>query len=66
MKMVDDRTFESSVQYLLHKIRDRIRECEKYNIDYEAYVDKRYLESVVDVLDCCIRHKDSKYIERTD
>ena len=66
MKMNDDRTFEPSVQYLLHKIRDRIRECEKYNIDYESYVDKRDLEIMIDTLDCCISHKDSKYIIRRE
>lgn len=66
MKMIDDREFESSVQYLLHKIRYRIRECEKYNIDYESYVDKRDLENVISMLDCCISHKDSKHIIRRE
>lgn len=66
MKMVDDRELDVSVPILLHRIRDRIRECEKYHIDYEAYVNKRELESVIETLDCCIRYKDSKYIERTD
>lgn len=66
MKMVDDRELDVSVPILLHRIRDRIRECEKYNIDYESYVYKKDLYDVIDVLDCCINHKDSKYIERTD
>lgn len=66
LKMVDDRILEPSVPILLHRIRDRIRECEKYNIDYESYVDKRDLEIMIDTLDCCISHKDSKHIIRRE
>ena len=50
----------------LHIIKKKIRECEKYKIDYDAYIDNRELIRIIDVLDCCLHHKDSKYIERTD
>ena len=64
--MIDDRKLVVSVPTLLHRIRDGIRECEKYDIDYEQYVDKRDLMNVIEVLDCCINHKYSRFIERTD
>lgn len=65
-EFVDDRTFESSTIYLLHRIRDRIRECEKYNINYEDYIDRKELEYIIDQLNCCLNHKDSKYISRRE
>ena len=65
-EFVDARVLEVSTRTLLHRIRDRIRECEKYNIDYEDYIDKGYLSDVLQILDCCLEHKDSKYISRRE
>ena len=36
-EFVDDRTFEKDIWTVLHQIRDRIRECEKNNIEYEPF-----------------------------
>ena len=66
MKMVDDRDFRPTVQTLMDRIKYLIRECEKYNIDYDSYVDPKDLEWVIEVLECCISHKDSKYIIRRE
>ena len=65
-EFVDTRVLENSTRALLHRIRDRIRECEKHNIDYEDYIDKDNLYEIIQVLDCCLEHKDSKYISRRE
>ena len=64
MKENDDRILDNTVDYLVRKIRHMIRECEKYNIDYDAYVDKDELYWVIDTLDCCIKNKDNPKIMR--
>lgn len=64
MKKYDDRELSNNVYVLVHRIKRRILECERNNIDYDSYVDKDCLYSVLNVLDCCLEHKDSKYIER--
>ncbi len=66
MKKVDDRKLDNTVYELIRRIRHRIRECEKHNIDYDAYVDKDNLYHVLQMLDCCLDHKDSKYISRRE
>lgn len=54
-EFIDDRSgFEKDIWTVLHQIRDRVRECEKNNIEYEPFIDFRDLTYVVDCLDCCL------------
>ena len=69
MKEFDERAYVdirevTSTWTLINLIKVRLRLCEKYGIDYESYIDKDDLQRVVEVLDCCLDHKDSKYILR--
>ena len=64
MKKYDDTELKPNVRDLIHIIKKKIRECEKYNIDYESYLDYDDFRYIIGVLDCCLEHKDSKYIER--
>lgn len=60
----DTRVLEPSSHYLVHKIMKRMRECEKYNIDYDEYLYKRDFEDAIEILDCCLRNKDNPKIKR--
>ena len=60
----DTHELEESSHTLVHRILKLIRECEVYGIDYDSYIDKLWLQEVIEILDCCIKNKDSKYIER--
>lgn len=64
--MNDERVFDPDSHTLIHRILNKMRECEKYNIDYDAYVDKDDLYRIIEILDCCLDNKDSKYILRSD
>ena len=55
-EFVDDRTFEKDIWTVLHQIRDRVRECEENNIEYEPYINFRELTYMVDALDCCLKY----------
>ena len=66
MNLEDVREFEMDSHSLTHLILKKMRLCEKYGIDYDKYVDKSDLRTVIDILDCCLRNKDSKYILRKD
>ena len=66
MEQYDERELKPSTWDLIREIKAKIRECEKYRIDYESYVDNDYLYWVIDTLDCCIKNKDSKNIIRRD
>ena len=63
---VDVRELDVSVRDYIHRILNKIRECEKYSIDYDAYLDKNDFQIILGVLDCCLDNKDSKYILRRD
>ena len=60
----DIRELKPSTRYYLLKIKHLIRECEHYNIDYDSYIPKKDLKEIIEILECCLEHKDSKYIER--
>ena len=60
----DVREFETSSHELVHIILKKIRECEIENIDVDEYIPKNDLRIVIDVLDCCLRNKNSRYIAR--
>lgn len=62
----DIRELEISTRDWLNRIRSLIRECEKYHLDYDEYVDKDLLRSVFMQLDCVLDNKDSPWIKRTD
>ena len=66
MKSNDDRILCRDSHTLIHRILNRIRECEKYNINYDAYLNKSDFYMALDVLDCCLMNKDKKYIERVE
>ena len=36
----------------------------QFPLNYDSYIDKLWLQEVIEILDCCIKNKDSKYIER--
>ena len=64
MKQNDDRVLDTSCHELVHHILKRIRECEVENIDIDDYIPKQDLREIISILDCCLQHKDSKYISR--
>ena len=66
MKEYDDTELKPNVRSLIHIIKMKIRECEKYDIDYESYLDYDDFRYIIGVLDCCLEHKDSKHIMRRD
>ena len=66
MKQRDTHKLYLTTPCLIRRIRERIRECEKYNIDYEEYVEKDNLMEVLNTLDCCISFKDSRKIKRKE
>ena len=64
MKEYDDGVRPEDCFTLVRRIRKRMLECELYNIDYDEYIHKNYLYNVLDMLDCCLEHKDSKNIAK--
>ena len=64
MKEYDDGVRPDDCFTLVRRIRKKMLECEFYKIDYDEYIDKNNLYDVLIMLDCCLEHKDSKYIER--
>ena len=64
MKSNDDRILCKDSHTLIHRILNRIRECEQYNIDYDVYLNRSDFKEALDILDCCLKNKDSKYIAR--
>lgn len=64
VKLNDTRVFEEDTHSLIHQILKKIRECEKYNINIDPYMNKDDLRISLEILDCCLKNKDSKYIER--
>ena len=62
----DNRELDEPLYRTLWRIRILMRECEKYNIDYDAYVDKSQLYIILDQLDCCIDNKDNKNIKKKE
>ena len=66
MKSNDDRILCRDSHTLIHRILNKIRECEKYNIDYDAYLNRVDFLIANDILDCCLDHKDSRNIARRE
>ena len=66
MKESDRRVLREDSHTLLHKILKKIRECERYNIDYDVYLNRGDFKEALDILDCCLKNKDSKYIARRE
>ena len=62
----DRRVLREDSHTLIHRILKKIRECERYNIDYDEYIDKNNLYNVLAMLDCCLEHKDSRNIARRE
>lgn len=63
-EFVDARVFKTPTMDYIRKIKNLIRECEKYDVDYDTYIDRNELKIMIEQLECCIRHKDSRYIAR--
>ena len=57
---------EENFDTLVLRIRNRMLECERYNIDYDEYIDKNNLYNVLRMLDCCLGHKDSRNIAKKE
>ena len=51
---------------IIHRILKKIRECEKYGLDYDAYIPKHELTVVLEILECCLDNKDSPNIKRRE
>ena len=66
MKNVDDEELRPSCHTLVHRILKKMRECEVENIDYDVYLDKSDLIEIIEVLDCCLKNKNGKYIARRE
>jgi len=66
LKRFDDRKHSNDVYTLFHHIRKKMNECDKHDIDLNVYVDKDRLYRILEILDCCLEHKDSKYIARKE
>ncbi len=66
LKKYDDRKSKPNAWNFIRTIKKKIRECEKYHIDYDSYLDHDDFRYIIEVLDCCLDDKDSKYIIRTD
>ena len=66
MKEYDDGIRPEDSYTLVLRIRNRMLECERYNIDYDEYIDKGNLYNVLDMLDCCLWHRNSRNIVRRE
>ena len=64
MTFEDTREYKPDCHTLVHRILKKMRECEKYNIDYDNYINRMDLVIVNEVLDCCLNHKDNPKITR--
>ena len=64
MKRCDDRQLSDKSYDILHRIKRKMIECEKANVDYDEYVPVCNLKEVEEILDCCLKKKDSKWIAR--
>ena len=62
----DRRVLREDSHTLLHKILKKIRECERYNIDYDVYLNRGDFLIALEVLDCCLKNKDNKHIARRE
>ena len=49
---------EDKTRVLVHRILNKLRECDDLDLDYEDYIDKDCLFIVSEQLDCCLRYKD--------
>ena len=66
MKEYNDGVRPDDCFTLVRRIRKMMLECERYNIDYDEYINKNNLYNVLDMLDCCLWHKDSRNIVRRE
>lgn len=62
----DIRELEISTRDWIHRILNKIRECEKYGIDYEHYIPDGEFVTVLDILTCCIDNKDNPNIKKVE
>ena len=63
-EFVDARVFKTPTMDYIRKIKNLIRECEKYDIDYDVFINRGELKEMISILECCLKHKDSKHIAR--
>ena len=66
MTFEDVREYKPDCHTLVHRILKKMRECEKYSIDYDTYINRMDLVIVNEVLDCCLKHKNNPKIVRRD
>ena len=66
MKEYDDGVRPDDCIALVRRIRKKMLECEFCKIDYDEYIDKDNLYNVLNMLDCCLEHKDSRNIARRE
>lgn len=66
MKEYDDGVRPDDCFTLVRRIRKKMLECERNNIDYDEYINKNNLYNVLDMLDCCLWYKDSRNIARRE
>ena len=66
MNESDVRELREDSHTLIHRILKKIRECEKYNIDYDVYLNRVDFLIANDILDCCLKNKDSRNIARRE
>lgn len=66
MKKYDDRVLQRDSYALIQRIKRQLLECQKHDIDYDAYVDRDDLYRIIEVLDCCLKNKDSRNIRRIE
>lgn len=64
MMRYDERELRESSHTLIHRVLKKIRECEKYNIDYDVYLNRVDFLIANDILDCCLNNKDNPKIVR--
>ena len=66
MKEYDDGVRPDDCFTLVRRIRKMMLECERYNIDYDVYLNRSDFKEALEILDCCLKNKDSKYIARRE
>ena len=60
----DTRELKPSLKDKVRRIRNLMNDCDKYNIDYDIYLSRTDFDEVIKILECCLEHKNSKYIAR--
>ena len=63
-EFIDDRVFKTPTMDYIRRIKNLIRECQKYDIDYDEYIDRDELREMILILGCCLDNKNSSTIAR--